>query len=350
MHIYGRNWKRRELEARVGKIETIGGVRRFRIEDGPEHGVELIQVRNGAGLTYYLNASRALDISLAEYRGVPLSWHSVNGDVHPAYYNPDGTEWSRTAAGGLLMTCGLTQVGSPCQDGEDKLGIHGRIHHTPTRDVSAYGFWDGDDYHMQIRGIMQESRIFAENMQLTREIKTRLGENKIVIHDTVENIGFQTTPFMILYHFNFGFPLMTENTIIEFPSHQVIPRDQHIPVDGFDRWQTPEVNYQERVYYHQIDQAKVNDNLATVYIRNSSFPIEAGNGKIPVTVRLAWNIDNLPNLIQWKMPAAGVYALGIEPANCHVEGRVAERNNKTLIMLEPGESKHYYLELEIVEE
>ena len=65
MKLYGKNWTRRDIEARVGRIEAIGGIRKIQLQDGPESGVEMLQVRTGAGLTYYLNVSRAMDIGLA---------------------------------------------------------------------------------------------------------------------------------------------------------------------------------------------------------------------------------------------------------------------------------------------
>ena len=129
MKLYNQDWTRRELEARVGRIEQIGGIQRFTLMEGPEAGVEQIQIRTGAGLTYYVSPSRGLDISLAEIGGVPISWQSANGDVHPAYFDAAGIGWLRTAVGGLLMTCGLTQVGAPCEDEDEQLGIHGRAHH-----------------------------------------------------------------------------------------------------------------------------------------------------------------------------------------------------------------------------
>jgi hypothetical protein len=55
----------------------------------------------------------------------------------------------------------------------------------------------------------------------------------------------------------------------------------------------------------------------------------------------------LPRLIQWKMPGAGAHVLGIEPANCHVEGRAAERERGTLVMLAPGETRRHELSLEV---
>ncbi len=351
MRLYGRAWTRRELEARVGRLEQVGGARRFAWTEGPEAGTEMIQVRTGAGLTYYVSPSRGMDISLAEFGGVPLSWQSPNGEVHPAYYDARGVEWLRTAVGGLLMTCGLAQVGSPSVDEGEELGQHGRVHHLPARHVSAQGEWLGDNYEMRLSGTVEEGRIFGEPLRLTRTIRSRLGENTIAISDVVENVGFAETPHMILYHFNFGFPLMVEETEVEFPSVEVVARDEGTPVEGHDHWQEPEVGYAERVYYHEglHNEAATGrePDRASVTIRNPRFPVAGGSGEGPLSVRLTWETRNLPRLVQWKMPGAGVHVLGIEPANCYVEGRAAERERGTLVMLQPGESRSYNLSLEI---
>jgi hypothetical protein len=100
MNLYGREWSRRELEARLGRIEQIGGLRRVQSTEGKESGVEEIQIRTGAGLSYSVFPSRGLDIGLAEFEGVPLIWLSPNGEVHPAFFDGRGSGWLRTAAGG----------------------------------------------------------------------------------------------------------------------------------------------------------------------------------------------------------------------------------------------------------
>ena len=347
MKLYGKNWPRREFEARVGRLEQVGGIRRLNLAEGTETGTELIQVRTGAGLTYYVSPLRCLDISLTEFGGIPISWQSSNGDTHPGYYNAAGFEWLRTAVGGLLMTCGLRQVGSPSEDQGESLGLHGRIHHTPARQVAAQGSWIGDEYEMTISGIIEETRIFGEFLRLTREIQSRLGENMILIKDKVENIGFESTPLMLLYHFNFGFPLMSEQTKIVFPSKRVLPREAETPLEGYDKWQKPIPDYQERVYYHEdILESPDEKGWVTAIIQNPKFPIVAG-GNCDLSVHLSWATKNLPRLIQWKMPGAGVHVLGIEPANCHVEGRAKEKERGTLVTLEPGQSLNYELKLEI---
>lgn len=346
MELYGGSWTKRELEARWARVENHLGVRKIRLTEGPEAGVELLWVRTGAGLSYFVNPSRALDIGLTEFWGVPLSWQSVTGEVHPAFFDPRGVEWLRTAPGGLLITCGLTQVGAPCQDGEEELGLHGRVHHTGARQVGVTAEWRGDEYEMTITGMVEQTRIFAENLRLRRTIHSQAGKNRIVIDDCVENAGFSPVPHMILYHFNFGFPLMSEQTLLRFPKGKVAARDKDVPVAGFDRFEPPTIGYAERVYYHELGGSPAGaQELAEVTLTNPRFPM-AGR-EVALSVSLRWERNTLPRLVEWKMPAAGVYALGIEPANCHVEGRVAERERGTLVVLGPGEAKHYHLEFEV---
>jgi hypothetical protein len=345
MKLYGRNWTRRELEAHVGRIEQIGGVRRVQSTEGPESGAEQIQVRTGAGLSYSILPSRGLDIGLAEFGGIPLSWLSPNGEVHPAFYNEHGVAWLRTAAGGLMMTCGLTQVGSPATEGDEELGLHGRAHHISARQVCAEGHWEEDEYLIGVRGKVEETSIFGWNLRLTRKITSCLGKNEIVIYDVVENAGFQPAPHMLLYHFNFGFPLLDATTEIHLPSGSVTPREPELPLHDLENWQAPQAGYRERVYYHEKLSTKA-DSIAAVTLRHPHFPLIDK----PLTVRLAWTTSSLPLLVQWKMPGEGSHVLGIEPANCHVEGRAAERARGTLVMLAPGQIMEYLLTLTILEE
>jgi hypothetical protein len=349
MNLYGRSWTRRELEARVGRIEQIGGLRHVTGDDGPEKGVEQIQVRTGAGLSYVVLPSRGMDIGLADFGGTPLCWLSPVGEVHPAYFDDQGLGWLRTAAGGLLMTCGLTQVGSPGEEQGVALGLHGRAHHTPARQVSGVGCWEGDEYRMSIRGQIEESSIFGPHLSLTRTIKSSLGQASLTIEDVVENLGFEPVPHMLLYHFNFGFPLISEDTRITFPSGKVIPREADLPLEGLTSWDSPQAAYRERVYYHE-DLATDSEGFAEVRIRNPNFPIAGTQQGDALTVCLRWDTAHLPTLVQWKMPGMGMHVLGIEPANCHVEGRAAERARGTLVTLASGQSQKYHLVLTLLKE
>ncbi|MGP4079093.1 DUF4432 family protein [Pseudalkalibacillus sp. R45] len=352
MELFGRSWTRQEFEARVGRIEQIGGLKRLELVEGNEKGVEQIQVRTGSGLTAYVTPTKGFDISLTEFGGVPLSWQSPNGDCHPSFYESYGKDWLRSASGGLLMTCGLSQVGTPSRavtDPEEMLGLHGRAHHTPAKHISTWSHWEGDDYKMVLRGEIEEVGMFGPALILRREFRFRMGENRFFLKDEVENIGFHPAPHMILYHFNFGFPLMGEETKVYFPSKKVESRDKGVSKENYDRWQSPESNIKEKVYYHRdIQLNEQQDNWSHVSILNPNFPT-LFNQTIPITVTLKWCTDTLPNLIQWKMPGEKMHVLGIEPSNCLVEGQEVEQQNGTLTYLEPGEKRTYQLEFAVNE-
>lgn len=345
MKLYGKDWTRRELEARIGRIEQLGGIQKFQSADGNETGVEHIQVSTGNGLSYSVLPSRGLDIGLAKYCDVPLSWSSPNGVVHPAYYDDRGTGWLRTAAGGLLMTCGLSQVGSPGFTDGHELGLHGRAHHIPARHVCAEAHWEDDEYLVSVEGNIEETSIFGLNLHLHRQVSSRLGINEIHIRDVVENLGFEPAPHMLLYHFNLGFPLLDTETTIHSPAGRVIPREPDLPIEDMDTWHLPEPGFKERVYYHE-GLAADHDGFTTVSVHNPHFPIS----KKPIKLEISWKTDNLPIMVQWKMIGQGMHVLGIEPANCHVEGQAKEREHKSLVVLSPGQKLEYLLNIRINDE
>jgi hypothetical protein len=345
MRLYGRHWTRRQLEERIGRIDQVAGARRIAIDGGPGDGARLIELRSGAGLALWVSPDRGMDIERAEFNGHGIHWLAPGGTVHPSHFDHSGIEWLRTAAGGLLMTCGLRQVGSPCTDAGESLGVHGRAHHTPADEVSVRGEWHGDDYHIECAGTLTEARLFGEHLVLRRTIHLVAGENRVAIEDVVENRAFEPTPLMVLYHFNFGFPLLGEDARLTMPSRRVVPREPGTPLEGHDRWQPPEPAHRERVYYHEdmIDSPHPRWGSAReAVIHSPGFPAGA------LRVVLRWDPATLPELVQWRMAGQGAHVLGIEPANCRVGGRAAERAAGRLAFLDPGESRRFRLELEVL--
>jgi len=105
--LYGKRWTRAELTRYVGDISQIAGIRPVVFQDGPEAGVRALEFRTGGGLAFTVLAERAMDIGLAEIHGVPVSFLSPVGYVHPSYFEGAGMGWLRTFQGGLFVTCGL---------------------------------------------------------------------------------------------------------------------------------------------------------------------------------------------------------------------------------------------------
>jgi hypothetical protein len=338
VQLFGQQFTRSDLLQRIGDISQIAGVRILRLEDGIEEGVRLIEVRTGTGFRYNVLPSRGMDVSFAEYRGIPLSWRSCTRDVSPAFYEPAGDGWHRLFYGGMVITCGLTNVGAPCVDQGEELGRHGRISATPAESVYADGQWEGDEYHLIVRGRMREAAFWDENLAMTRRIHSRLGASWFRIEDEVENHGFSPRPLMFLYHINIGFPLLSKESTVLIPSKKTMAMDPSLNAGGFSELHDPRPDASSQVYYH--DTASDPDGIVTAALINE---------RLPLGLYVRYRKDQLKNLVQWKMLGQGDYVLGIEPANCHVEGRAAERARGTLEFIAPGEKRQFYLELGVLD-
>jgi hypothetical protein len=338
--VFNREWSKAELSRHVGHMDQLAGIRPMELADGKARGCRILDVWTGAGFRFQVNADRALDIASCAFEGIPLAWRSPSGDVHPAFYEPQGLGWLRSFPGGLLATCGLDQFGSPSQDGGVEFGLHGRISNLPATQVNYRTFWDGDEYILEVSGEIRQTALFFENLVLRRRLTTRLGSNRLRIEDVVVNDGFAPAPHMLLYHFNLGFPLVSEHTRLHLQAESTQPRDAAAEV-GLADWacfQLPTPGYQEQVFIHRpkADQ----DGWATV---------ELDNPEMGVGLRWTYDATALPYLMEWKMMGEGAYVVGIEPANCKgLGGRAVTRETGQLPVIEPGESRRYSIELEVI--
>src|SRR3990172_2059232 len=139
--LYGRQYSREALLERLGDISQVAGVKKVRLADGNEEGVEAYLVKTGSGFNFRVLASRGMDISSADWHGRSLNWMSPTGEVAPEFHEEPKLGWLRSFYGGLVATCGLTQAGAPTVDQGTELGLHCRVSNTPARNVSYGGEW-----------------------------------------------------------------------------------------------------------------------------------------------------------------------------------------------------------------
>ncbi len=343
--LYGRTWTRAELMQYVGDMAQLAGVRASRLEGGRAAGVRALDFDCGDGLRFTVLPDRCMDIPHLEYRGVPLVWHARNGVVAPAYYEPEGAGWLRSFFGGLLSTCGLRQVGLPCADGDEHLGLHGRIGNTPAEDVWAGGVWHGDEYELSARGMMRETRIFGEDLWLTRRISSVVGGKTIQLRDRVENRGSESSPFMILYHVNAGFPLLGPEARLLVADQSVHPKDERSRAGLAEhaRFGPPQRGWAEQNYWHSVRPDQ--HGYCQVAIVNEALRLPFAQG---IGVALRWRRDQLWNLVEWKQLGEGDYVVAIEPANCHTLGRCREREIGTLQHIAPGEVREFEVDFTVL--
>jgi hypothetical protein len=342
--IWGTHFTRTELVERLGDLRQLADVQPFEFTDGPERGTRGVSIRNAAGLSFRVLLERGMGLYDLQFKGVPIPFLSPAGAVHPAYYDPTGVGWLRSWPGGFLTPCGLTQVGSPCLDGEEQLGLHGRLASLPAANVAWGTGWQGDDYLLWVEGSMRESVFFGEDLLLRRRIWTRLDASRLWIEDKVENQGHKPSPHMFLQHINLGFPLVDGTTRLILPAHTTLPRDETAAAGLAEcqSFSSPVPDYAEQVFYHDLS-ADVNGQVA-VSLENPSF-----NGGQGLGLTLRYLKNQYPVFVEWKMMRAGTYVVGLEPSNCLVEGRAAERASGRLQFLQPGEARHYAIEVEFFE-
>ena len=317
----------------IGHPSQICAVEEVRLVGGKGDGMHLFQVRNETGLEITISADRCADISRLIFKGYNMGYFSPCGYVAPAYYDKNGTGFLKSFTAGFLTTCGLHAAGSPCVDEGEELPMHGSIGNTPCEHI----WWAEDEDHIYIHAQVNDSVIFDRKLVLERKITCGKRTNNIEINDTVHNMGDDPCPLMLMYHMNMGYPLLSENAVVDIRSEQIVPRNEHAAKDleTYAKMLKPTPSFEEQCYYHHFN----DEGYAAIY-----------NPDIQKGLAISFDPKVLTHFTQWKMMGQRDYVLGLEPGNCHPDGRDVMRRQGTLQILEPGESATFTVTVTLFEE
>lgn len=317
----------------IGHDSQVYGIEEHRLVGGKGDGMRLLEINNGKGVELTVVLERCADISRLRYKGVNLSYFSPCGYVAPAYYDAAGANWLKSFTAGYLTTCGLQAVGSPCTDEGEELPLHGSIANIPAEQV----YWLEEEGDLVVYATIRDEGIFAPKLRMSREIRVSLRSNEFSIQDTIENTGDTRQPFEILYHMNMGYPMLDEDSILEIPSAEVLPRDEHAAEDigNWMHMMKPEAGYVERCYYHKFPDR---NGKAGIY-----------QPKLGKGLEITFDAEELDGFVEWKMMGVRDYVLGLECGNCYPDGRDVMRQTGMLKFLEPGEKKAYQVKVHMFE-
>ena len=341
--LWGRQWTRAELLARVGRLEQLGGVQLVEAGDGAERGVRLLRFSTGSGFNFEVLVDRGFDIGRAWAGGWPIAWWSPVGLIGPWFHDAAGIEWFRGFPGGLVSTCGLdhtllggaddaTAFNYPHRKTET-YGLHGRYTGLPAR-LAGYGVsWHGDECVLWAEAEVLQAAVFGEQLVLTRRIEADLGGSALRIADTVTNIGATPCPHMMLYHCNVGFPVVDAGAELAYPAGEGVcvseASDPH-----YRTLAAPRADFVEECYEH--DMIADADGFVSAAVINRA----AGLG-----VYQRYRRAELPHHISWRQLGAGTYVLAMEPSTNRDAGRFDARARGELQFLAPGEDRGYRLEI-----
>jgi hypothetical protein len=325
-------------------------VRKYTLRGGKQEGVDVVVVDNGR-LNLIVIPTRGMGILKVEMNDVRLGWDSpVKEVVHPQFINLQ----SRGGLGWLegfnewLVRCGLEFAGHPGKDkfinnvgdeAEMELTLHGKIANIPASQVEVV--IDREPPHrIRIRGRVAERMFYGPQLELWTEISTELGADTIRVEDTVTNHGAFDQEFQVIYHTNYGPPLLQQGARFVGAVRRVTPFNAHAAkgVDGYDRYADPVKGFIEQVYC--LEPYADASNRTMIMLQN-----EAGDR----AASIAFSLEQLPFVTLWKNTAAREegYVTGLEPGTGFPYNRRVERRFGRVPKLASGQTRRFAIDYAI---
>ena len=362
MRIHDRELGRAEVLRRVGSLAQVGGVQLMAYEEGHARGTRALEFRTGSGLRFVVEPDRGFDVGFAEFAGTGLCWLPSKGLAGPWYYEGDldGHAWLRVGLGGLFNTAGLVSMGTPqvvptetfgfTQRMEARYGTHDRIAVTPASTFAHGQEWDGDRCRLWASGTVRQEIAYGEHLAIERRYDTETGASAFTITDRVTNEGWFDTPHQLLYHFNLGFPLLGDGAEVVASAGDPDDLSFSTREDGAGatstRWRTvtdPIAGFTHEGYI--VPMRTDADGWAAVALVNRRLRPEVGG----MGVYLRYDARALPVYVAWRMMREGLYAIGFEPSTTPFGATRDLISQGYRLMMEPGETREYRLELGILD-
>ena len=298
------------------------------LHGGKQEGVRLLTLDNGK-MKIVLIPTRGMGILNVTMGDLKLGWKSpVPEIVHPKHINLQlrgGLGWLE-GFNEWLARCGLENTG---QAGPDEivnnvgdkavvdLTLHGKIANIPASEVEI-DVQTRPPYRLTIRGVMHEKMLFGPKLELVTEVSTEPGSDKFRIQDTIINKGTQPQEYQVLYHYNFGKPILGEGAKLRVPVMRVTPFNANAAKDvkTWDTFAAPKSGYVEQVYLMR----PLNDDEGNVKVLLHNAAANRG-------VMMKYAKKELPYLTLWKNTGAedDGYVIGIEPGVSFPNSRQVER-------------------------
>jgi hypothetical protein len=343
------NWQMTSRDARY-ESAMPWSVKRFQLHGGKQEGCELIVLDNGK-LQITIIPTRGMSVLEVKSGDVRLGWNSpVKQVVHPQFMrleSRDGLGWLE-GFNEWMVRCGLEFAGHPGKDefvnnvGEKAtmdLTLHGKIGNIPASEVSVVVDRDAP-HRIRVKGTVYEQAFYGPKLELATEISTEPGADTFRIEDHVTNHGAFEQEYQVIYHCNFGPPLLGKGSRVLTAARRIAPFNDHA-AEGLSNWDAydgPTKGFIEQVYcFVPIAMA---DGRGLVMLENNA-------ADRAVTIR--WKTDQLPYLTVWKNTAATEdgYVTGLEPGTGFPYNRRIERIAGRVPKLAAGDTRDFRLDVGI---
>ena len=330
-----------ELKKYVGNYSQMFGISEYQLTSGRAKGIKVLDIRNGSGLEVQV-LDKAMDLGEIRYKGEMVSFLTPQGFCAPEFASDKEFDFLNTFAGGGFITAGYNNVGAPGADEKGFFGLHGKLHTLTADNFGGRIEWNDDKPDFIVNGRVREAYLFGENIELNRRYVTRYGQKSVYIYDEVKNEGYKDEPISCCFHFNIGYPVVSEDSeiIIPYESYETGNEESATTnaIQKMMRCEKPQDSFVENVYFHKMKADHKGNTVVAVF-----------NKKRKLGVAIHFNINELPRITEWKLMQSGSYVLGLEPSNIHGKGRDSATREGMQPMIKPGEMKTFKLCYEIID-
>ena len=349
-------------------LDSVSGAPSIKIEtilEGISKGAKILTYDEGKpGLKVELQLSHGLNIGQIWCKGKQLFWTAPNplrvyenldeALMRSKVHKKPGVGIVRGVGGWLdsfssgMITCGLDCCGAPGKDpvtGE-YLPLHSRIGLLPAKNISVNLEQESSTkFAICVQGDIFQEKDGKPAYKLHRELRfgPAFGSNKIIVKDSVENIGSCLLPLDALYHIQVGGDALKEGSIFSTPAIKVDPRDE----DAASKPDTSKImpglgdkEYQpEKCWFHSFPEL----GLIATLLRDP---------EMSFGVFTAHRQNELPQFTQWQQRGGWQFEKDPDPAYSNIwyvnapepgftrpNNRSTEREDGRLQYLTPGEKR-----------
>jgi hypothetical protein len=213
---------------------------------------------------------------------------------------------------------------------EMSLPLHGTIANTPASRVTVRVQLQSP-YELSVTGEVCDTRMFGASYRLLSSISTVPGSTEFRVEDTVENMGSTDSELELLYHCNYGPPLLGQDARLVAPVQFCCPRDPRA-AEGVEDWNTfgaPEPGFAEQCYFMQLHADE--DGYSRVALVDP---------RATRAATIGFSVEQLPAFTLWKNTAGEDegYVTGLEPGTDYPNPRRFERYYDRVLNLPGGET------------
>ncbi|MBS0854927.1 MULTISPECIES: aldose 1-epimerase family protein [unclassified Tatumella] len=308
------------------------------LHGGKQEGSKVLTITSSPGLTIALSPGRGMDLLYAKGDGIRLGWDSPVGEVvNPAYINLE----SRNGLGWLegfnemMVRCGYEWTGHPVTQDGMLYTLHGKAGNTPASKVEVI-VDDKAPHEIRIRGLLKEHTFKKARLDTQTELRYIPGSDHFTIHDVLTNNADYPHDYEIIYHSNFGQPILEKNARFIAPLKSVSPFNDYAKkgMADWDQYAAPTRDFDEMVF-NLVPKADDNGKTLAALI----------NSKGDKGVSIEFDTRQLPLLTMWKNTDTlkQGYVTGIEPGTNYAYPVTIEKQQGRVKQLAAGESTDFTL-------